>query len=241
MVATKMFWDMWRNLTNATSNWTSGGGGGDGVGGTKSFCVTKSSRSRYNRLRSFPSKSYSQPANLSSFLEDTTTSVESLAGGGEKSACKSSAPAVQDQQSIKKSNKTIKHSFTTSSFLPFSSCSFSRENESSSSSSSTSSAAGIKNPQTTAQKGINSKGDDDDDDDVVVVGRIPSRTGQQSPSSSVATNIAKTNDEDARGTQSQQKANEFCVVEHVISDLGKIIRKKIIIYFSLLLSSLFLV
>lgn len=214
MVATKMFWDMWRNLTNATSNWTSGGGGA-GVGGTKSSCVTKSSRSRYNRLRSsFPTKSYSQPANLASFLEDPTTSLESLAGGGETGTCKTAA-AVQDQQSIKKNNKTIKHSFTTSSFLPFSSCSFSRENESSSSSS-TSSA--VKNPQTTTQRGINNKGDDDN---MVVVGRIPSRTGQQSSSSSVATNIAKTNDEDARGTQSQQKADEFCVVEHVISDLGK--------------------
>lgn len=89
MVAMKVLWDMWRNLTSATANW-SFSGPPNGTNVTKPAGVSGGSgnrrRLRYNRLCSGgPTKSRSQPANLAAAaaaLEETTlsSSEESLAG-----------------------------------------------------------------------------------------------------------------------------------------------------------------
>ncbi|CAL8141251.1 unnamed protein product [Orchesella dallaii] len=93
MVAVKMFWDMWKNLTSATTNWSF-----TGNGAKKGLPTSKSSqRTRYNRLRSGPTKSYSQPANLISLA--SSSSCESLAATAAASALTTAAPIASGQGS----------------------------------------------------------------------------------------------------------------------------------------------
>lgn len=202
MVATKMFWDMWRNLTNATSNWTITSSSSSSQSSSSSLVKNKSSR--YNRLRSQPTKSLSQPANLAGLGE--TTSLESLADdvdigssmeGERRQKCEENINVGRGAINPKKS--TIKHSFTTASFLPFST------NECSSKST----------------KAVDTKefpsGIDCNKNSSKTPSRILSSDGNsiEKNSSLGETTLNST------ATQTNRRKEEFCVVEHVISDVGK--------------------
>lgn len=193
---------MWRNLTNATSNWTHSSWSSDGSS-------SRNKSSRYNRLRSGPTKSYSHPANLAGVAE--TPSLESLdkiCNGNEAEAQKQKNKGQHNTNGgqtnpIKKKSankqQTIKNSFTTSSFLSFSA--FRADNECSSKKL----GYGKKDDQIVQGKTTSSEVD---------AGIIPTKTADDEVKDRCPLPILNSR-------QTGQQNAECCVLEHVISDLGK--------------------